>query len=66
MEYVVVPNDEYIDYEIIIDYYDSLSSSIDPLQNEMMENEGVDAENEGAENDVRVTVNTDTLPPDQK
>ena len=36
VEYSGVPNYEDIDYEIIIDGDDSLASSIDPLQNEII------------------------------
>ena len=71
MEYALLPNtpgayakDEDIDYETIIDDSDSLNTAIEPLQNEMMEIEGVDAENEGVENGDRVTVNANALPPE--
>ena len=40
-----MPNDEDIDYKIIIDDYDSLSSAIDTLQNENLEFEGLVNEN---------------------
>ena len=45
VEYAVVQNDEDIEYEIIIDDYDSLDSIIEPLQNEILEIEGVGIEN---------------------
>ena len=38
----VIPNDEDINYEIIINDGDSLESSIDPLQNKILKIEGVD------------------------
>ena len=44
MEYTVIPNDKDTNDEIIIDDGDSISSAIDPLQNEMMQN--LEAENE--------------------
>ena len=47
VEDAVFPSDEDINDEIIIDYDDRLASAIDPLQNEIMEIEGVDSENGG-------------------
>ena len=47
VEYVVVPNNEDINDEIIIDDDEILNSAIDPLQNESKEIEGVGNENEG-------------------
>ena len=48
LEDVVVPNDEDINYDmIIIDDDDSLASDINPLQNEILEIEEVDSEHEG-------------------
>ena len=47
MEDAVVPNDEDIENEIIVDDYDSLALEIDPLQNKILLIEGVDNENEG-------------------
>ena len=47
VEYAVVPNHEDIYNRIIIDDNDSLASSIYPLQNEILEIEGVDNENKG-------------------
>ena len=47
VEYSVVPNDEDINDDIIIDGDDSLASDIDPLQKLIMNIEGGDNENEG-------------------
>ena len=41
----VVKNDEDTDNETIIYFAESLASAIDPLQNEILKTEGVDAEN---------------------
>ena len=49
MEDGVVPNDEYINDEIITDEDDSLVSDINLLQNEMMGMEGVANEHERSE-----------------
>ena len=38
-------NDEDTDNETIIYFAESLASAIDPLQNEILKTEGVDAEN---------------------
>ena len=72
MEDAVVPNDEDIYDEIMIDDYVRLASAIDPLQNEILEIEGVEAENEGVESynegvddDSGVTVNAYSLPPEK-
>ena len=42
MEDVVVPNYEDIKYDLIMNDDDSLASDIDPLQNEIVEIEGVE------------------------
>ena len=57
-------NDEEIGNAIIMDDADSITSAIYPLQNEILEIEGVDAENEGVDNDGRVNINTNSLPPE--
>ena len=44
---MVVQNYEDMNYEIIIDSNDRIASTIDPLQNEIIEIEGVDNENQG-------------------
>ena len=46
MEDASVPNDEDINYEIIIYGDDSFASDIDPLQNKLLKIEGVNNENE--------------------
>ena len=46
-EYVVVQNYEDMNYEIIFANNYRLASTIDPLQNEIIEIEGVDNENQG-------------------
>ena len=72
MKDAVVPNYEDIYDEIMIDDYVRLTSAIDPLQNEILEIEGVEAENEGVESynegvddDSGVTVNAYSLPPEK-
>ena len=47
VEYVVVPNYEYINNGIIFDDYDRLSSYIEPLHNKILVIVGVDNETEG-------------------
>ena len=66
-------NDEDIEDVTVIDHADSLTSVIDPLQDEILEIEGVDAgdegvdvETEGVENVGRVTINANVLHPEQK
>ena len=50
LEYIVVPNDKDIVYEIIIiDDDDCLALDIEPYQNEVLEIEGADNEIEGRE-----------------
>ena len=44
-------NYEHIDDKIKIDDADSLNSVINPLQNEIMVNEGVEAENKGVDSE---------------
>ena len=47
MEDPVLQNYEDINYDIIIDDDDSLASAIDPLENKILEIEGVYNENKG-------------------
>ena len=49
VEDATVTKDEDIDNEKIVDDDDSLTSSIDPLQNQIPETEEVDTDNEGGE-----------------
>ena len=51
--------------DIVIDADNNLTSAIDPLQNEIIEIKGVDAENEGLDNGGGVTVNSNALPPEK-
>ena len=57
-------NDENIYDDTVIYNADSLTLAIDSLQEEMMENEGVDVDNEGVNGGGRLTVDADGLPPE--
>ena len=49
-------NEENIDDDTVVDDTDIFNSTIESLQDKMMENEGVYTDNEGVENVRRVTI----------